>query len=363
MARLTRLQQQERTRTAVLAAARREFTENGFLDGKVDRIAERAGLTRGAVYSNFPGKRALYLAVLVDLVEHSPEPVAARRPPGSAADAAEAFARGWLGRLPLVGDPAQDGRLRLRSLSGLLDDDHLRHTLAQLLRLEALLLGLALESCGDGPRRVRAAELILTMLHGTGSLAESAPGFADPFDVIHACRALADLEPDDRWDPLHAAYVAAAVPADEPWSSPINAVDALTDRPFDVRDDGVIVVLGAHRLGAAEEAVRAARSGDRVTIVAATGDPPEPGLLIRLRIADLARCVRTSVGADPWPGLRLVLDDHDTLSVALGVAGQEPGIEAAVRVRTGRIAARASGRGAGHAAAVADHGRPDEGPR
>jgi len=55
---------QERNRAAVLAAARAEFVERGFRDAKVDVIASRAGLTRGAVYSNFPSKRALYFAVL-----------------------------------------------------------------------------------------------------------------------------------------------------------------------------------------------------------------------------------------------------------------------------------------------------------
>src|SRR4029450_31098 len=59
-----RAEMQERNRAAVLAAARAEVVERGFRDAKVDVIAARAGLTRGAVYSNFPGKRALYFAVL-----------------------------------------------------------------------------------------------------------------------------------------------------------------------------------------------------------------------------------------------------------------------------------------------------------
>jgi AcrR family transcriptional regulator len=78
MVRLTRAQQQERTRAAVLAAARQEFTEHGYVDAKVDRIAERAELTRGAVYSNFPSKRALYLAVLFDLVGHAASSLSSR---------------------------------------------------------------------------------------------------------------------------------------------------------------------------------------------------------------------------------------------------------------------------------------------
>jgi AcrR family transcriptional regulator len=39
MVRLTRAQQQERTRAAVLAASRREFSEHGYAEAKVDRIA------------------------------------------------------------------------------------------------------------------------------------------------------------------------------------------------------------------------------------------------------------------------------------------------------------------------------------
>ena len=63
---MTRAEMQEQNRAKVLAAARAEFVERGFRDAKIDVIAERAALTRGAVYSNFPGKRALYFAVLAE---------------------------------------------------------------------------------------------------------------------------------------------------------------------------------------------------------------------------------------------------------------------------------------------------------
>ena len=63
---MTRAELQEQNRAKVLAAARTEFVERGYRDAKVDDIAERAALTRGAVYSNFPGKRALYFAVLAE---------------------------------------------------------------------------------------------------------------------------------------------------------------------------------------------------------------------------------------------------------------------------------------------------------
>src|SRR5438874_6317910 len=96
MARLSRLETQQRNRAKVLAAARDEFTERGFRDAKIDVIAERAELTRGAVYSNFPGKRALYFAVLAAEAER----FAARPPepdPGlTPAEALGAFARAWV---------------------------------------------------------------------------------------------------------------------------------------------------------------------------------------------------------------------------------------------------------------------------
>src|SRR4051812_8292598 len=169
MVRLTRPEQQARTRAAVLTAARAEFAEHGYADAKVDRIAERAELTRGAVYSNFPGKRALYLAVLVDSVERHTDAAPARSSPGPA-EALGAFARVWLERLPLSGDTSAAGRLPSRSLAGVFDDEPGRTALAQVTRLEALLLALALESRvpprTEPVRRVRLAELVLTLLSG-----------------------------------------------------------------------------------------------------------------------------------------------------------------------------------------------------
>ena len=117
MVRLTRAQQQERTRAAVLAAARDEFTEHGYVEAKVDRIAERAELTRGAVYSNFPSKRALYLAVLVDMVEGAAAGEVPRSSPPSPAEALGAFARVWLERLPLA-DDTPGGRSPATALAG-----------------------------------------------------------------------------------------------------------------------------------------------------------------------------------------------------------------------------------------------------
>jgi AcrR family transcriptional regulator len=356
MARLTRAQQQERTRAAVLAAARQEFAERGYVEAKVDRIAERAELTRGAVYSNFPSKRALYLAVLVEMVEGTGTgPVAASSP--GPAEALGAFARAWLERLPLVDDTPAGGRLQLRSLAGVLDDQPARAALTQVTRLEALLLALALESRVPRPgkqvRRVRLAELVLTLLHGSGHLAERAPGFGDPFDVAHACEHLARIDLADTWDPPHLAYVAPARPCQDLWAPPAEVRDQLTGRPVGVDADGVLAVLGTGRLEAAEEAVRAARPGDQVTVAVVTSDPAELGRLVRLRISDLAGCLRRVFAPDDWPRLHLVLDDRGLLASAVGLPDPHDATEAAVRLRDGRIVARAEGRGAAHAAATA----------
>jgi AcrR family transcriptional regulator len=356
MVRLSRAQQQERTQAAVLAAARDEFTEHGYAEAKVDRIAERAELTRGAVYSNFPGKRALYLAVLVDMVERS---AAGEVPssPASVAEALGAFARVWLERLPLAGDPPAGGHLQLRSLAGVVDDEPARTALAQVTRLEALLLGLALESRGPrrggAARRVRLAELVLTLLHGSGHLAELAPGFGDPFDVALACQELARIDLSDTWDPPHLPFVAPAEPCQDTWAPPAELTDQLTGRRAGLDEDGVLAFLGTGRLEAAEEAVRAARPGDRVTVIVLTSDPAEVGRLVRLRVGDLTGCLRRVFAPGQWPRLRLVLDDGALVASAVGLPDAGDAIEAAVRIQDGRIVARAHGRGAAHAAATA----------
>ncbi|MBQ1159974.1 TetR/AcrR family transcriptional regulator [Streptomyces sp. A73] len=362
MARLTRAQQQERTRVAVLIAAREEFAEHGYADAKIDRIAERAELTRGAVYSNFTGKRALYLAVLTETAERAratAEPPVAS--PDSAGQALGAFARVWLERLPLAGDTPGSGHLQLRSLSGVLDTAPTRAALAELVRFEALLLALALESLpGADARMVRRAALALTLLHGAAGLAENAPGVGDPFDLAGAAEHLADITLTDDAEPPHLPFVAPARPAEDQWAAPGGLRDEITGRPIVLGDDGVIVTLGVARLSAAEEAVRAARPGDEVTIVVVTGDPAEAGRLARLRLLDLVGCLRRVFAAGELPRTRVVFDEDGAVPAALGWDSVDDGTEFAVRVADKLIVARAEGRGAGHAAAghrAVDRGR------
>ncbi|MDA8369732.1 MAG: TetR/AcrR family transcriptional regulator [Nocardiopsaceae bacterium] len=267
------------------------------------------------------------------------------------------FARVWLERLPLAGDTSAGGHLQLRSLTSVLDDEPTRTALAQATRLEALLLALALESHQpqhtEQTRRVRLAELVLTLLNGSGHLAETAPGFGDPFDVARACKHLAGIDLADTWDPPHLPYVAPAQPCRDTWTPPTGLPDQITGRLVGFGEDGVIALLGTGRLAAAEEAVRAARPSDRVTVVVLTSDPAEIGRLIRLRIGDLTGCLRRVFAADAWPRLRLILDDRALLASAIGLPDADDAAEAAVRIEDGKIVARAQGRGAAYAAATA----------
>jgi AcrR family transcriptional regulator len=62
--RLTRKEQQERTRSHLLASAGRVFARRGLAHASVDEVAADAGFTKGAVYANFGSKEELFLAML-----------------------------------------------------------------------------------------------------------------------------------------------------------------------------------------------------------------------------------------------------------------------------------------------------------
>ena len=54
----------ERTRRALVAAALDVIAAKGFAAASLDEIAARAGMTKGAIYSNFSGKAELLLAAM-----------------------------------------------------------------------------------------------------------------------------------------------------------------------------------------------------------------------------------------------------------------------------------------------------------
>jgi AcrR family transcriptional regulator len=354
MVRLNRAQMQEHNRAKVLAAARDELTERGFRDAKIDQIAERAELTRGAVYSNFPSKRALYFAVLAQEAEQAPD----RRYPPTARTAGAAlgdFARAWLARLPLAAEDRRSAsRLGRDLLPAIVSDERISQPFSQLTTLSAIVLGLCLEQLPSpkrgSSRMVQVAETALTTLHGASQLA--AAGFGEPFAVVRACEQLAELDLDDTWQPAHLPHISPARPIDKAWT-PRAMIDALRDEPAQLDHDGVLAVLGLHRLAAVEEALRAAPPATVVTVVLVTSNPGELGPLARLIITELRNCLRAATAPSAWPSLQIVHDESGDLAAAAGVSAISDATETAVRIHDGRIIARADGYGACHAAASA----------
>jgi AcrR family transcriptional regulator len=62
--RVPRAEQVGRNRERVLDAAREVFLERGYAGASLDAIAERAGFSKGVVYSQFTNKADLFLALL-----------------------------------------------------------------------------------------------------------------------------------------------------------------------------------------------------------------------------------------------------------------------------------------------------------
>lgn len=62
----TRAERQARTRAELLSTAAGVFARRGYNGASVEEIAEEAGYSHGAVYSNFESKAELFLAVLED---------------------------------------------------------------------------------------------------------------------------------------------------------------------------------------------------------------------------------------------------------------------------------------------------------
>lgn len=102
--RKTRLEQREETRRRVLDAAERVFVKRGFEAASVEEIAEIAGFTRGAVYSNFRDKDDLYVTVLETRMQSKVAEI----------EAAVRGARDW---------PARIAAMRAKFLDGACHDD------------------------------------------------------------------------------------------------------------------------------------------------------------------------------------------------------------------------------------------------
>jgi AcrR family transcriptional regulator len=66
---LTRKERQAQTRLELIAAAGRVFARRGYHRATIEEVAAEAGMTSGAIYSNFEGKEELFLAIADAQVE------------------------------------------------------------------------------------------------------------------------------------------------------------------------------------------------------------------------------------------------------------------------------------------------------
>ncbi|MET9552012.1 TetR family transcriptional regulator [Streptomyces sp. NPDC006645] len=88
------------TKAALLDAALFQFAEHGVAATKLADVAQRAGLTRGAVYHHFTDKTALHAAVIANSWDSVTAPVwAVLDSDGSIEDRLREFLVSWLRRL------------------------------------------------------------------------------------------------------------------------------------------------------------------------------------------------------------------------------------------------------------------------
>jgi AcrR family transcriptional regulator len=76
VARRTQAERTEATTAALVDAARELFARDGYDATSLDAVATRAGVTKGAVYHHFDGKRQLFEAVFSREVERMATPLA-----------------------------------------------------------------------------------------------------------------------------------------------------------------------------------------------------------------------------------------------------------------------------------------------
>lgn len=181
---MRRAESQARTRADLLEAAARIFKKRGYERASVAEIADVAGYSHGAVYSNFESKEDLFLTLYEQSVARRVTEIdAAWSAEGTLKERAKAAADEWLERL--ISDPmpfllrleltvraAHDRRLRrklatrvgavplaIRRLveSALEEEEAARLSIPAeeiALAFQALSLGLALEALAD-PKAVR----------------------------------------------------------------------------------------------------------------------------------------------------------------------------------------------------------------
>jgi AcrR family transcriptional regulator len=203
--RRTRVEAREDNRRALLTAARELIVEVGYSSAQLDQIAERAGLTKGAIYSIFGGKEEL-LRALAD--EHAGQYLPLleagfdAEPHHTAEDVIEGLGRSYArlidrpDALALLAFELELSTFALRDPATLETARASERALTD--RLAAVLAGRARRAgppLSTGQAEV-AADLVLGALGGLGQRAVAMPWSPRTPEVVAA--ALVRLMPDPR---------------------------------------------------------------------------------------------------------------------------------------------------------------------
>jgi AcrR family transcriptional regulator len=196
--RLTRAESQALTRSRLVAVARDLFLREGYAKTSLERVAEEAGFSKGAVYSNFGGKDDLCLAVLDSIQGEVADAVLHAL--GDAASFEEALSAFDLWADKRLGDPdwsALEAEFAARSRR----DPVLRHALRERnARLHTMLAG-ALAATADRHQLAfrlpveEAAHALLSMAIGLGLQRAITPAL-EVGTITDVARALVEVLPD-----------------------------------------------------------------------------------------------------------------------------------------------------------------------
>jgi AcrR family transcriptional regulator len=196
--RLTRVESQARTRAQLLQTARELFLRDGYLATSLDKVADAAGFSKGAVYSNFRNKDELCLAVLDEIRAERAGEIAGllRAPPTE--ERLRRFEE-WAERV--IGDP-QWTTLEFEFAVQARRDDRLRQEMADRLTAVGQVVESAVASVatdGDAPPMAtgEAAVALLCLGVGLGLFRSIDPGMPVGA-LVNTVRVLAGLPPAER---------------------------------------------------------------------------------------------------------------------------------------------------------------------
>lgn len=107
MARMTRAESQARTRQTLVRTATRAFLRDGYRATSLEQVADEAGFSKGAVYSNFRNKNELCLAALDSIHAEQTQQIVQAMVGSTTLEARLAAFHAWADAA--IGDPAWTG--------------------------------------------------------------------------------------------------------------------------------------------------------------------------------------------------------------------------------------------------------------